>query len=62
MQNEVNINVTTSGSSGDPEADKENSQRIAKEIDAAMDVKLAEFARQQSRPGGVLHPGSQRGR
>ncbi|WP_440589615.1 phage tail tape measure protein [Pelagibacterium mangrovi] len=48
------INITTQGSSGDPRQDREHAEMIGKQVDQALEKKMAQWAVNQSRPGGMF--------
>lgn len=48
------INITTQGSSGDPTKDREHAEMIAKQVDQALEKKMAAWALNQTRPGGMF--------
>ena len=48
------INITTQGSSGDPQQDREHAAMIGKQVDQALEKKLAAWALNQTRPGGMF--------
>lgn len=48
------INITTQGSSGDPAKDREHAAMIAKQVDQMLEKKMAAWAMNQTRNGGMF--------
>lgn len=48
------INITTSGSSGNAQQDQEHAKMMAREVRAAVRAEVADIMTQQSRSGGMF--------
>lgn len=52
---DINVNVSTTGSSGDPAKDNEHAKNMSKQIGEAIEQKMTEFVTNHQRPGGLLY-------
>ncbi|WHA40172.1 D-alanyl-D-alanine carboxypeptidase family protein [Agrobacterium larrymoorei] len=51
---DINVNVQSTGSSGDAAKDNENAKNMGKEVGKAIDQHMTDWAINQMRPGGLL--------
>lgn len=50
----INVNVQSTGSSGDPAKDNDHAKNMGKEVGKAIDQHMTDWAINQMRPGGLL--------
>ncbi len=51
---DINVNVQSTGSSGDPQKDNDNAKNMGKEVGKAIDQHMTDWTLNQMRPGGLL--------